>query len=352
MPQAAITGAVLPFAYCTDELSLTTSWQVQHGSLGRRSRRGGGALPNVQGTSEQSAVAAIGHSHPISPPRVLHEEAYQPEKVSRLHAQGDGAHKDRVIKLSILMPAYNEARTVAQAIEEILRVDYPCEMELIVVDDGSTDGTWLILAQVNDARVIIHRHQINKGKGAALLSAASLATGTHILPFDADLEYIPEDIPRLLEPVLRGRCNVVYGARLFGFNTVYHSHLYAVGNHWLTRMANILFNVHLSDLHTCLKLMPLINLRELNLSESGFGLDTEVTARLLRRGVRPFEIPVSYYGRSHAEGKKITWRDAVACARILLRVRIWNPSHAIRVTAYAQPESSDELARPWTGNRA
>ena len=225
-------------------------------------------------------------------------------------------------KLSILMSAYNEQDTIERAVGEILTADYPCDIELIVVDDGSTDRTPLLLAAVNDPRVIVHRHPSNLGKGAGLLSAASLATGTHILPFDADLEYLAADISRMLDPVLTGRCTVVYGTRLFGCNTVYRSYRYAAGNRLLTRLANVLFDSCLSDLHTCLKLMPLAMLRSANLSESGFGLDTELTAVLLKGGIRPFEVPGSYFGRSHAQGKKITWRDAVVCVWILVRVRL------------------------------
>ena len=226
------------------------------------------------------------------------------------------------IKLSILMPVYNEERTIARAIHGVLQVSLPCDFELIVVDDGSTDGTGMVLARLDDHRVIVHRHTANRGKGAALRSAASLATGTHILPFDADLEYSPEDIPRVLEPVLKGRCNIVYGARLFGYNTAYQSFRYATGNRMLTRMANILYDSYLSDLHTCLKLVPLSIVRSFNLSEEGFGFDTELTALLLRSGIRPFEVPVSYYSRSRAEGKKIKSRDAIMCAQILLRIRL------------------------------
>ena len=230
------------------------------------------------------------------------------------------------VKLSILMCAYNEERTIVQAISEVLAEDYPCDMELIVVDDGSTDATPALLAHVNDPRVIIHHHPGNVGKGASLLSAVSIASGTHILPFDADLEYAPEDITRIIHPVLKGRCDVVYGVRIFGFNTVYHSYRYAVGNRLLTRMANILFNSYISDLHTCMKLIPLAMFKSLNLRESGFGLDTEVTAMLLKAGVRPFEVPISYYSRSHAEGKKINWRDAIRCVSILFRVRLLRSS--------------------------
>jgi glycosyltransferase involved in cell wall biosynthesis len=229
---------------------------------------------------------------------------------------------ERPAKLSILMCAYNEEQRIGRAIAEILQTDYPCDIELIVVDDGSTDGTRVLLAHLDDPRVIVYRHVINLGKGAALRSAVKLATGTHAMPFDADLEYSPADIPRMLEPVLGGRSEVVYGARLFGFYTVYQSYRYATGNRVLTQMANMIFDAGLSDLHTCLKLIPLPLLKALPLSEIGFGLDTEITALLLKLGIRPFEIPVCYYSRSRAQGKKIRWHDAVACMRILMRVRL------------------------------
>lgn len=247
------------------------------------------------------------------------------------------------LKLSIIMACYNEAATIEQAIDEVLAVDYPCDMELIVVDDGSTDATPRLLAAVADPRVRVLGHPANRGKGAALLTGAAAATGNYFLPFDADLEYVPEDILKLLEPVLRGRCRVVYGVRLFGFNTVYRSYVYAAGNKLFTRTANILFGSCLSDLHTCLKLIPLDVLCSLRLIETGFGLDTELSASLLRCGIRPFEVPISYYSRSHEEGKKITWRDAFACLRILLRVRMQRRS---RFAQLGKPTASiDPLAR-------
>jgi glycosyltransferase involved in cell wall biosynthesis len=215
-------------------------------------------------------------------------------------------------------------------VAEILSTEYPCDIELIVVDDGSTDRTAALLSAFRDDRVIVYRHPVNQGKGAALRSAAGLATGTHLLPFDADLEYAAEDIPRMLEPVLKGRSEVVYGTRLFGVNTVYQSYRYALGNRMLTSLANLFFNASLSDMHTCLKLMPAATMGQLSLSEIGFGLDTEMTALLLLRGIRPFEVPVSYYSRSHAEGKKINWRDAVRCVWILLRVRFRGGSEPLK----------------------
>jgi glycosyltransferase involved in cell wall biosynthesis len=274
-----------------------------------------------------------------------------PSEAASLQSQSSAGFRTKPLKLSILMAAYNEENTIARAIDEILKVDCPCEIELIVVDDGSTDTTPALLSRVSDPRVRVHRQPSNQGKGAALLAAMILATGTHALPFDADLEYDAGDISRVIEPVLKGRCEVVYGVRLFGYNTVYRSYLYAMGNRLLTRMANILFNAHLSDLHTCLKLVPLVTLRGLDLHEKGFGLDSEITAALLRRGVRPFEVPVSYHGRSHAEGKKITWRDAVACALILLRVRLRGRSRreaagALPGPGVAAADSPSQLIAP------
>jgi dolichol-phosphate hexosyltransferase len=220
------------------------------------------------------------------------------------------------------MAAYNEERTITRAVHGVLQASFPCEVELIVVDNGSSDATPDLLKAIDDPRVIVHRHPKNQGKGASILTAMSLATGTHIVPFDADLEYAPEDIADMLGPVIKGRCDVVYGVRLFGCNTVYQSYRYAIGNKVLTHFTNILYNSYLNDLHTCLKLIPLPMIREMNLSETGFGLDTQVTAMLLRSGVRPFEVPVSYYSRSHEQGKKINWRDAVKCVWILLRTRV------------------------------
>lgn len=242
------------------------------------------------------------------------------------------------------MCAYNEQARIARAVYEILATVYPCDVELIVVDDGSTDATAAIVDQFNDPRVILRRHAQNLGKGAALRTACSAATGTHVLPFDADLEYSSEDIPRLIEPLILRGYDVVYGVRLFGVNTVYRSYRYAVGNKLLTAAVNVLYDAKLSDLHTCLKLVPLHIFRSLRLRESGFGLDTELTASLLRLGMRPFEVPVSYYSRSHAQGKKITWRDAVACLGVLLRVRVTRPSRLrLTVTERQQPWSNEEL---------
>jgi dolichol-phosphate hexosyltransferase len=228
--------------------------------------------------------------------------------------------------LSIVMAAYNEERTVGQAVNAVLSTSFPCEIELIVVDDGSTDATPEILAaRESHPRVRVLSHSCNRGKGAALMTAASAAAGTHIVPFDADLEYVPEDLVKLVTPVLEGRADVVYGIRLFGVNTVYQSYRSAIGNRALTLAANVLFDSYVSDIHTCLKLLPLELFTALDLCEHGFGLDTEITAKLLQLGLRPFEVPVSYHSRSYLDGKKITWRDGVECLGILVRVRLRRP---------------------------
>jgi dolichol-phosphate hexosyltransferase len=228
----------------------------------------------------------------------------------------------RPVRLSILMPVFNEEATVVDAVEAVLSVPYPCEAELIVVDDGSCDRTPELLAAIPDARAHVFRHRRNLGKGAALRTAAEAATGTHVVPFDADLEYSPRDLPAMLEPILEGRCDVVYGARLFGVRTVYQSYVHALGNRLLTTTANLLYDAYLSDMHTCLKLLPRELFRSLDLSQSGFGLDTEITAKILKIGVRPFEVPVSYHSRSVRHGKKITWRDGVKCLQLLSRIRV------------------------------
>ena len=175
------------------------------------------------------------------------------------------------------------------------------------------------------------------------------------MPFDADLEYAPADLTALMAPIVSGRADVVYGPRMFGVNTRYQSFRHAMGNRVLTLTANLLFDSYLSDMHTCLKVLPAALFADLTLSENGFGLDTEITAKLLKVGIRPFEVPVSYYSRSVAEGKKITWRDGVECLEVMGRVRwAWGrrstpaaarPADGLR--AAQEPVSSSGVVMEW-----
>ena len=227
----------------------------------------------------------------------------------------------RAVKLSILMPVYNEAATVQRAIKRVLDVSFPCPVEVVIVDDASTDGTSAIIDEFRDERLVKLRHPANRGKGAAIRTAAATASGNFIVPFDADLEYQPEDIPTLLRPVLSGEADVVYGSRMFGSHSAY-SFWYFMGNKAVTTVANILFNSYIADLETCFKLMPLDLLRSLNITSDGFGMEAEITGKLLARRIRPFEVPITYRARSREEGKKITWRDGVQAVWILAGVRL------------------------------
>ena len=225
------------------------------------------------------------------------------------------------MKLSILMPVYNEAATIDLAVKRVLAVDYPCDVELVLVDDGSTDGTGEILESLGDGQLTVHRHDRNKGKGAAIRTAAAKATGDYMVICDADLEYSPEEIPSLVSPVLDGRARVVYGTRSFGSHTAF-SFWSVMGNRAVTLWANMLFNAYISDLETCFKLMPLPLYRELDVRSAGFGMEAEVTGKLLRSGHRPFEVPISYKARGREEGKKLTWKDGVEALWILAKLRV------------------------------
>lgn len=225
-------------------------------------------------------------------------------------------------KLSVVMPAHNEVRTITEAISGVLDLEAPFDLELIVVDDGSDDGTAELIGGFEDVRIVRLRHETRRGKGAALVSAAAAATGSHMLIFDADLEYSPDDIPALVEPVVKGIAQVVYGSRIPGMRTAFQSFRYTFGGRFTTVVANVLFDAWMTDMHTCLKLLPVRLFRDVGPSERGFGLDTELTAEMLRRGVRPYEVPCSYRGRSVANGKKISARDGLECLRVLARVRL------------------------------
>ena len=225
------------------------------------------------------------------------------------------------MKLSILMPVFNEAETVEVVVKRVLDVPYPCDVELVIVDDGSADGTAALLAGFDDPRVSVHTHPVNQGKGAAIRTGAAAATGTHVVMCDADLESSPEDLPALLRPVLEGEAEVVYGTRSFSSHTAF-SFWFVLGNKGVTFFANALFDSWISDLETCFKLMPLAVYRSLDVRSAGFGMEAEITGKLLKRGIRPYEVPIRYRARSRAEGKKLTWRDGVEAVWILTRIRL------------------------------
>ena len=219
------------------------------------------------------------------------------------------------------MPVYNERDTLAAAVKEVLNVTFPCDAELVVVDDGSTDGTReLYQALGDDPRISVHLHERNRGKGAAIRTAAAAASGDYVIMCDADLEYSPAEIPSLLAPVIAGDAEVVYGTRTFGSHNAY-SYAYVLGNKGVTTFANVLFNCYISDLETCFKLIPTALYRDLDIRETGFGMEAEVTGKLLRRGIRPYEVPISYKARTRAAGKKLTWRDGAEALWILFRER-------------------------------
>jgi len=225
--------------------------------------------------------------------------------------------------VSVLMAAYNERATIETALDRALAAELPgLTSELVVVDDGSTDGT----SEILDARewggaAQLHRHERNAGKGAALRTALEHARGTYSVILDADLEYDPVDLPRLIDPLVQGKAQAVFGSRAFESHSAY-GFWYVVGNKAVSMAANLLYNAWLSDIMTCLKAMPTETFRSLELRERGFAIEPEITARLLSSGTRIYEVPISYNARSREEGKKLTARDGLRALRTLLRCRI------------------------------
>lgn len=229
-------------------------------------------------------------------------------------------------RLSVLMPVFNEASGVAEILRLVDAAETGgLEKELIIVDDGSTDGTRDILERLEGLctphRVLFHSRNI--GKGAAIRTGLTYATGDIILIQDADLEYDPAEYPELLEPILRGRADVVYGSRLRGGKPVREfSLLYLWGNRLVTLVANLLYGGALTDMETCYKVFRADVIKNLEIRANRFDFEPEVTAKVLRRGHRIVELPISYYARSRTEGKKLTWRDGLATLWTLLRYRV------------------------------
>lgn len=232
-----------------------------------------------------------------------------------------GSDGPRYRLLSVVVPVYNEHDTVGEIIRRMRRVELPIDREFIVVDDGSMDGTDKILAALQDSTIRVMTHPVNRGKGAAVRTAIGAARGDLVLIQDADLEYDPNDWPRLLAPVLQGKTRVVYGSRYLGEREA-TTLLRWAGDRSLSLLTALLYNATLSDMETGYKLVDRKVLDSLDLTADRFDFEPEITAKLLRRGERIYEVPVTYAGRGDNEGRKFTWRDGLIAARTLVRLRV------------------------------
>ena len=226
--------------------------------------------------------------------------------------------------LSILMPVYNEAATINEILQRVETVDLgDVRKELIIVDDFSTDGTREILKSLNDeGRYRVYFHSQNMGKGAALRTAMTYASGDIVIIQDADLEYDPAEYAELLKPILEGRADVVYGSRLSGAKVARAFNFWHyVGNKLLTFITNLLYNSILSDMETCYKVFRADVIKNIQIKSNRFDFEPEITAKILKRKHKLYEMPISYYGRDFSEGKKITWRDGFAAIWALVKYR-------------------------------
>jgi glycosyltransferase involved in cell wall biosynthesis len=226
------------------------------------------------------------------------------------------------MRVSFLIPTYNEGRTIGEVLDRVAAL--PFEKQLIVVDDGSTDETEDILANWKSADTpLVVVRQENRGKGAAIRAAIPHIEGEIAVIQDADLEYDPADVPALIEPIQRGAADVVFGSRLSG-GRPQRAYLFwhMVGNRFLSLFTNILFNTTLSDMETGYKAFRADVLRSLDLQQEDFAIEPELTAKVCKRKLRIYELPIAYYGRTYAEGKKITWRDGLKAIRVLIAIRL------------------------------
>ena len=227
--------------------------------------------------------------------------------------------------LSVVMPVYNEAATVAEVIKVVL-AQRPVQ-QLVVVDDASTDGTWekLQLLAQNEPRIMLVRHEANQGKGAALRMGFARATAPVVMVQDADLEYDPTEYHQLLVPILSGKADVVFGSRFLGagaHRVLYYWH--SVGNNLLTAFSNMATNLNLSDMETCYKVFRREVIQQIKIEEDRFGFEPEITAKVARLNVRIYEVAISYYGRTYAEGKKIGWRDGFHALWCILKYNFFS----------------------------
>ncbi len=224
-------------------------------------------------------------------------------------------------RLSVVIPVFNERNTVGEAIRRVREAPLPIDREIIVIDDGSDDGTRDILNRLRDSTVRVISYPNNRGKGAAVRRGIEEAKGDVIVVHDADLEYDPRDFGKLLRPLLEGQARVVYGSRFTGERrNMFFWHW--VGNRFLSLVTNVLYNTTLSDMETCYKMFDAELLRSLRLTADRFEFEPEVTAKVLRLGERIWEVPITYAGRELHEGKKITWRDGFPALKILVTIRL------------------------------
>ena len=226
--------------------------------------------------------------------------------------------------LSIVIPVYNEVATLEKLIAAVKAVEIPLDREIILIDDGSRDGTRDLLKRLDaeDAELKVILHDVNQGKGAALRTGFDVATGDIILIQDADLEYDPKEYPQLLAPILNGHADVVFGSRFLGggaHRVVYYWHY--LGNKFLTMLSNMMTNLNLTDMEVCYKLFKKEVIKGIEIKENRFGFEPEITAKVAKGRWVIYEVPISYYGRSYEEGKKITWRDGVRALYCIIKYR-------------------------------